>query len=530
MSTNPDMAEISQMDVESDTEEEKLKDVEEKEPIFLCKEPSCDSKRSGQFRRKYEFGKHLEKKHGVLLCPLLEKEQLLRLAPFTSNLIDIPDSGYYKIPEGQSGAEMKKQIANTADKGKAPAKKKKGEPSVGQSPDRKVSKIEFKSAANCRMISTRPFRGSDRQQQYGEGSGTKNGGSLDKSPNPVAKAVPRKVTTLSLSDAFAESLLSPQLATPMSDYPTYDESLCRKLPRAAIRITALKDPSKFSFPVEDPSVWRIPRDDPDGIDDWYAKYPRESMVDIMIVQYNVMRIEDSTTDQGPEMIEEEEETNIGTASGFNDDDSFVMWEKIKGTELPFQAEVIMEELRQGFPQSVHLTAGVKINLIILTVREVGRQVFDHCAARSMQPGPEAGVETEGDGSDMEKLELDIELIRKMQCMSVTNEFFQINHYQAQGPTDAIPSTLQLYKMAKVGLDLQDEFCIENILKQFEDACPQVTMINLLDIAALHLLTVRLVAWKIYLASAELAMRKPPTKGSIRLDLEWIKKYTNHGMF
>ena len=517
-------------DVESDNEEEIQFDPEEKEPLFLCKEPGCDAKRTGQFRRKYDFARHLERKHNVLLDPLLEKEQLRCLGPFTNDLTLVINSGYYPIPEDVSGAELKKQILKSSEKGKNPARKKKGSPLTGQSPDRKVTKTKAQEFAVCRMVSTVPPRD---KQRYGECSGIRNTRSSGETSSTAEKKAMMRMSSIGLSDVFGESLTTPQAAMPQADYPVYDETLRKSLPRAAIRITALKDPRLFSFPVEDPSAWKIPKDDPAGILDWYSPYPRESMIDVIILQYNSMRIQDDVVNPQQQMSEEGEEEEgegVELASGFNEELSFVIWEKIKGVELPFRTEEVGTELREGLAPELHLPMGVKLNLIILTIKEVARRVFQRCIDGGEETEAGHGDDTGETGAELEKLELDVELVRKLQWTGVTNEFFQINHFRLQEAGERYPSTIQLYKMARVGMSLPYEFGIHEILRAFKIICPLIPTVNLLDLTALHMLTVRMVTWRIFLASNEIAMHKEPTPGSVRLDVQWIKRFTNHGVF
>ena len=525
------MTEEEAIDVEWGDEEEIQTDTGGREVPFLCKEPSCDSKRMGQFRRKYDFSRHLEKKHDALLCPLLDKEQLRQLAPFTADLVYLPNTGYYQIPEGQTGAALKKQILDSSGRGKAPARKKKAESPGGRSPERKMLKMKTQEFAICRMVSTRPPQD---KQRYGECSGTRNTRSSDETSSTAEKKAMMRMSSIGLSDAFGESLTTPQAAMPQADYPVYDETLRKSLPRAAIRITALKDPKLFSSPVEDPSAWKIPRDDPAGILDWYSPYPRESMIDVMILQCNTMRIQDDVVNPQQQMSEEEEEEEGGggaeIASGFNEELSFVIWEKIKGVELPFRTEEVGTELREGLAPELHLPMGVKLNLIILTIKEVARRVFQRCIDRGEETETGHGDDTGETGTELEKLELDIELVRKLQWTGVTNEFFQINHFRLQEPGERYPSTVQLYKMARVGMSLPYEFGIHEILRDFKIICPLIPTVNLLDLTALHMLTVRMVTWRIFLASNEIAMHKEPTPGSVRLDVQWIKRFTNHGVF
>ena len=527
------------MDSDKDSDVEAVNEgeqqVAEKKKIeYVCHVTGCGS-RAKSFKRRNDFSRHLERKHQVMILPTLEQEDLRKLPPFKEGLEVTPGSGNMQILSGQSRAELTKSILKVCEKGKALSKKKKNrEHSTEPSPERKITKTQGGTGLSCKMISTSPPGGAKEKSQHGECSGT-SGANVGNDSSLVKSAKSPSVRlSVALSDVFGQSMSAQQDPVYFrGDYPNFDESLTRGGARRTIRIAPLRDERLHSFPATHPIVWQFIRADSSGIEDWVSDYPRPSAVDIIVMQCNRMKIEDELGVRGNEPTEMEEEggEETNTGSGFRDEDTLVLWELVRSTGLPFDGEMVMSDLRGKFDTHKYLKMGLQLSLVVLTVRETARQVYRHCSSKTLQlEGSDNDTQSNTEREEG-KFELEIDLVRKMQAMKVCDEFFKIDHYLPPGPIDTLPSTRQVYSMASTGMQLTEDFGLEGILRVFEDEiCDNVPFDTLVDLAALHMLAVRMTAWHLHMAGAELALKKEPTSGSVRLDAQWLDQFTSQGYY
>jgi len=517
---NKDMSDV---EAESEAEEEPRPMIDLKDKIYRCEEGDCKQKLR-KFQRRNDFDRHLEQKHKAMTLPSLSREQLIDLGPYSTQYAETFGSGYIAILPGQTRGELKKELLRLGGSCKRPQLKKNSTKEVAVSPERKIRKLGMSKELTCKMITTKPPVG--RRVASG-GSEAEKGSEKIQTRGTASKMKaiePKRISHVEPSDAFGQVLLNPPRERCHEDYPNYDESLSSRPRKTAIRITAVSDPRMHSYPATHPATFQFQRDDPTGITDWLSNYPPESAIDILIIQYDAMQIAEMEQEYCLESEEEEEELDekpevLWSAWGFEEIHSLAVWEQVVCRGVPFDADELMGTFSGAMEEREYLNTDMKVNLIVLTARETARMIFLKATRRPAQKEAIEGDSQSGTVDEMEEeSELDIKTVRKIHAMGVSKGFFTLN--TASSAQD-LPTTEQLYRLAQVSVHLPVDHNMRELMQRYEQICPHVAIDKLLDLAALHMRTMSLVGWTLLLAGAELAAIRTPVAGSMRLDRQWI---------